>query len=126
MQITIDTTQPLDATDVRILNLLLDEKQGTKTTVTEPAVKPEPAKRPAAKPAPKPAEPEPEEETEEDLLGDELGKAVTREDVVKAATAIVKDGGQDKIRAALKQVKAAKVSALPDEKLAEFHALITA
>lgn len=114
MQITIDTSIPLNDSDRAFLSTLLGLPVGS-TIVTEPAKVP--AKAPAKAPAPKP-EPvvEPEPEVEEDLIGG----APTVQDAVDRATELVNSGQQAKVKAGIKAVGADRVSNIPASKVQAF------
>lgn len=127
MQITLNTAEPLSDQDRTLLVAILNNQPAAAATiVTEPAVKPAapakaPAKpKPAPAPAPAPVVEEPEEEPEEDLIGGE----VTVQDAIDAATALVNNGGQPKVKAALKAIGADRVRNIPADKAAEFVALL--
>lgn len=116
MQITIDTSTPLSDTDKAILALVAGDLP-VATIVEEPAKVPAPKRAP--KPAPEP-EPEEEEEADEDLIGGE----VTVQDAVDKATALVGEGKQALVKAALKAVGADRVSNIPQSKAAAFIAAL--
>lgn len=115
MQITIDTTEDLSDKDLEILALLTGSSNGV---VPE---KPVAAAKPAAKKA-APAKPEPEPETEEDLVG---GEAPTMADAVALATKLVAAGEAAKVKEALADAGAKRVSELPEEALAGFVAALS-
>jgi len=106
-----------------------DEPEVVEVTEPEPQPKRAPRRRAAAKPKPEP-EPEPEEDEdaesedegdEEDLIG---GGEPTLDDAVAQATELVGSGQGAKVKAALKKVGAARVSALKGKAIAEFLAAI--
>jgi hypothetical protein len=111
MKITIDTTEELSATDLEILALL------TGTNAVAPTAKPAAKKAAAAKPAP-----EPEPEADEDLVG---GDAPTMADAVALATKLVSAGDAAKVKAALADAGAKRVSELPDDAIAGFVAALS-
>ena len=98
--------------------------------VTEPEPQPKRTRRPRAakKPEPEP-EPEPEEaedededeDDEEDLIG---GTEPTLDDAVAQATELVGAGQGAKVKAALKKLGVARVSALKGKAIADFLAAI--
>jgi len=96
--------------------------------VTEPEPQPKRTRRPRTgkKPEPEP-EPEPEEDDEddedevEDLIG---GGEPTLDDAVAQATELVGSGQGAKVKAALKKLGVARVSALKGKAIADFLAAI--
>jgi hypothetical protein len=122
MQITINTAEPLSDVDVAVLRTLLGEN--AETPVSAPvAAKAAPAAKKAAPKAEKAApEPEPEDEPEadepeEDLVGDD---GPTMEDAVALATKLVSSGQAAKVKAALGEVGAKKVSEIKAGDIATF------
>ena len=116
MQITIDTSAPLSDTDKAILALVAGTADTT--IVQEPAKVPTPA--PKKTPAPKP-EPEPEPEVDEDGDDEDLiGGAPTVQDAIDKATALIGQGKQALVKAALKAIGADRVSNIPASKAARF------
>lgn len=134
MQITFNTNE-LSATDVAILNVLTGGEAtplGTVAPKAAPKAAPAPAKAAPAKAAPK-AEPVVEEEetptSEEagdtgdaDLLGDQP----TMADAVSAATQLVSSGGAAKVKEALAEVGAKRVSEMKTEDIPAFLAALSA
>lgn len=124
MQITINTTEPLSDVDVAVLRTLLGES-GAETPAPAPkAAAPAPAAKKAApkaeKAAPEPepeVEEEPEAEADEDLVGDD---SPTMEDAVALATKLVSSGQAAKVKAALSEVGAKKVSEIKAGDIATF------
>jgi len=114
VQITIDTNEELSAKDLEVLALLTGSNGAAaeKPKATAPA-----KKAAAAKPAP-----EPEPEAEEDLLG---GDTPTMADAVALATKLVSAGEAAKVKAALADAGAKRVSELDEDKIAGFVAALS-
>lgn len=108
MLITIDTSVALSETDLAILALLTGEEAAAPT----PAKK---AAAPARRTAKKAAAPEPDEEDED---------GPTLDDAVARATEMVGEKRTDEVKAALKKVKAARVSELKGAQIAQFLELV--
>lgn len=83
---------------------------------------PTPAKKAAA---PKKEEPEAPEPVEEET-GDEGDAEYTKKDAVDMATALVSNGEANKVRAALKELGAGKVSELEEDQVVPFIEAISA
>lgn len=114
MQITIDTNNLSDL-DINMLAFLA---AGTsEETVEEPETVEVPNDEPK-KAAPKKVE----ETPDEDLLGD----APTMADAVAAATALVSNGGAAKVKEALAEVGAKRVSEMKTEDIPAFLAALEA
>lgn len=109
MQITIDTNEELSAKDLQILALL---------TGGEAPAKPAAKKAAAAKPAP---DPEPEQAADEDLVGG----APTMADAVALATKLVSAGQSAKIKEALADAGAKRVSELSEDAIPGFVAALS-
>ena len=125
MQITIDTNN-LSELDLRILWLLgnADDAPAPKAEKAAPKAEPAAKAAPKAKPTPKAEEPveELEEAVEEDTA-DESG--ATMEDAVALATKLVSSGQAAKVKAALAEAGAKRVSELKDEDIASFIAALS-
>lgn len=115
MHISINTDEGLSDVDKAILRALLGEE-----TTPAPA-KPATAKKAAAS-KPK-AKPEPE--TDEDEGEDETEGGASKEDAVALATKMVSNGEAAKVKAALVEVGAKKVSEIPEDKVDEFIAALS-
>lgn len=118
MQITITLdTDNLSTDQVSALGTLVGTGSGE---TPAPVAKATPA--PAAKKAAAPkAEATPEPEAEEETSTD----GPTKEDAVALATKLVSNGEAAKVKAALGEVGAKKVSEIPEEKVAEFVAALS-
>lgn len=113
MLITVNTEE-LSAKDLEILALLTGDAPAAAT----PAKTATPAKKAAAaKPEPEP-EPEP---ADEDLLG---GDTPTMADAVALATKLVSAGQATKVKEALADAGAKRVSELPEDAIAGFVAAL--
>lgn len=126
MQITIDTNN-LSPTDIAVLALLLQEADvsvpETEAPKPAPAKKATPAKvaAPKAEVAPDPElEPEPTEEAEPEADGP------TMSDAVAAATQLVSAGEAARVKAALAEVGAKRVSEMKVEDIPTFLAALEA
>ena len=123
MKITIDTAYPLSLQDEAFLRLLLsilapkdpaaettpvevNEEPSAETTPVEVNEKPTPVKRARKKAAPK---------------AEETPEGPTLTDVVETATRLLQAGERAKVIAALKAVGAARVSEVPEDKVAEIY-----
>ena len=123
MQIIIDTAglDSLTALERGVLELLLGQpvdkpmakKAPAKKAPAKKATPPSPPTPPSAPSAPSPEEPEPAA-AEEDEEGPTLDAAVAR------ATALVADGKQSQVKAALKTVGAKRVSELKPSNIEAF------
>lgn len=144
MQITIDTTKELSDLDKSVLRTLLGHSASSSAPATaaeaeEPTVAKAaaPAKKAAAPAkkaaAPKPdPEPEPdededateavEEDADEDLLGSD---GPTMEDAVALATKLVNGGEAARVKAALADAGAKRVSELKESDIADFVATLS-
>lgn len=126
MQITFDTNYLSDL-DQRILWLLLDADGAAapKAEKAAPAAAPAAKGAPKAKAAPKAEEPveEPEEAVEEDQ--GETGTDDTMEAAVALATKLVSSGQAAKVKAALSEAGAKRVSELKDEDIPSFIAALS-
>jgi hypothetical protein len=123
MQITINTAEPLSDVDVAVLRTLLGESAETPVSApvaakAAPAAKKAAPKAEKAAPAPEPEE-EPEAEADEDLVGGD-DDAPTMEDAVALATKLVSSGQAAKVKAALGEVGAKKVSEIKAGDIATF------
>lgn len=127
MQIHIDTDN-LSELDITILDFILNEVSEDEADAPAPVETPKTSKTAKAAPAkaePTPAaEPEAPAEPEEDLLGG--GDAPTMSDAVAAATALVSSGGAAKVKAALAEVSAKRVSEMKDSDIPAFLAALAA
>lgn len=123
MQITINTAEPLSDVDVAVLRTLLGENAETPVSAPAAPAAPKAAKKAAPKaekaaPEPEPEpEDEPEAEADEDLVGDD---SPTMEDAVALATKLVSSGQAAKVKAALGEVGAKKVSEIKSGDIATF------
>lgn len=109
MQITIHDTNDLTAADIRVLQVLIGSE--TPEKAPKPQSKPEPALK-----AEKAVEPAPEP--------DENGEA-TMKDAVELATKLVSNGEAAKVKAALAEVGAKRVSQLKEDKIPTFVASLS-
>jgi heme-binding NEAT domain protein len=119
MQIIIDTANLSDLDRAMLAFLAGDPEEATEP---EPEPEPEPVKKATAtkKTAPaKKAEPEPEE----DLVG---GSAPVMADAVAAATQLVSSGQAAKVKSALAEVGAKRVSEMSDDDIPAFLAALEA
>lgn len=114
MQITIDTNN-LSEMDINMLAFLADQGEEVEET-------PAPKKAAAPKKEKKEELPVVEEE-EEDLVG---GDAPTMSDAVAAATNLVSTGEAAKVKAALAEVGAKRVSEIEDGDIPAFLAALEA
>jgi hypothetical protein len=137
MQITIDTTKELSDLDKSVLRTLLGHSASSSAPATaaeaeEPTVAKAaaPAKK-AAAPAKKAAAPKPDPEPEpgaarqepdEDLLGSD---GPTMEDAVALATKLVHGGEAARVKAALADAGAKRVSELKESDIADFVATLS-
>lgn len=133
MHISVNTDEPLSDLDKQILAVLAgttstvpiaDKASEAAARVAAAAAKTAaaaPAKKTAAAPAPEP-DPEPEPE-EEDLVG---GTTRTKDEAIAYATNLVANGGASKVRAALKEIGAAKVTEMDESDVEKFFALVDA
>ena len=124
MHISVNTDEPLSDLDKQILAVLA----GTTSTVPIADKASEAAARVAAAtakaaPAKKAAAPEPEPE-EEDLVGGTTAR--TKDEAIAYATNLVANGGASKVRAALKEIGAAKVTEMDESDAEKFFALVDA
>lgn len=133
MKIEFDTNN-LSAQDIQVLAFITGSSQLPVTTTVandEPKATPAPAKKAApAKAAPAKVEPEPEAEVptseeagdtgEEDLVGG----GPTMSDAVAAATKLVSSGGAAKVKAALAEVGAKRVSEMSESDIPAFLAAL--
>jgi DNA (cytosine-5)-methyltransferase 1 len=132
LQLTI--TLPLDREEANVVRALLGVLDAAADGDLTPAPTPEPAAAPAKAPAAEPvAETLPvadeSEAQDEDLVGGtdpEPAAAPTLDEVVAKATAVMKDGGRDKVKAALAEHGAAKVSELKPSVFPAFLAALEA
>lgn len=108
MKLVIDTTEELSAQDLQILSLLTG---GTAPAAAAPKVS-----------AKKTATPDPEPAAEEDLVG---GDAPTMADAVALATKLVSAGQSAKVKEALADTGAKRVSELSDDAIAGFVAALS-
>lgn len=129
MHISVNTDEPLSDLDKQILAVLAgttstvpiaDKASEAAARVAAAAAKTTPAKKTAAAPAP---DPEPEPEEEEDLVG---GTTRTKDEAIAYATNLVANGGASKVRAALKEIGAAKVTEMDESDVEKFFALVDA
>lgn len=122
MQITIDTDN-LSELDIAMLSFLAEQGEVAETTEAEEA--PAPAKKTTKKAPAKEPEQEPEEE---DLVGgtDEPADedAPTLSDAVAAATELVSNGEAAKVKEALSEVGAKRVSEMSEEDVPAFLAAL--
>lgn len=122
MQITINTAEPLSDVDVAVLRTLLGESAEVPVSAPAAAAPAKAAKKAAPKAEKSAPEPEPEEEPEaeadEDLVGGD--DAPTMEDAVALATKLVSSGQAAKVKAALGEVGAKKVSEIKAGDIATF------
>lgn len=120
MHISIDTTEPLSDTDKQILSVL---SGGAVAPAPAPVEK---AAAPAKKAAAPKATPKAEEPAEDDTAGDDSGDGgATLEEAVALATKMVSNGEAAKVKAALGEVGAKKVSEIPEDKVDEFIAALS-
>ena len=122
MNISINTEEPLGATEIAVLKALIGQND-TAAPAAAPAAAPKAAAKAAAKPKAKPAPaPEPEVETEVEVEAEEdvAGDGPTMEDAVAKATKLVSSGQAAKVKAALVEVGAKKVSEIATEDLGTF------
>jgi len=120
MHISINTEDGLTDTDKAVLRALLGEE----TAAPAKAAAPAPAKKAAAPKATKAkAEPEPDEDEVADDAAEDSGTSL--EDAVKLATKMVSNGEAAKVKAALGEVGAKKVSEIPEDKVDEFIAALS-
>lgn len=136
MQITIDTSKPLNRNDARILSVLLNVDGTTiDHVVEEPATKrlPTPSDPSYEEPAPtRPGQktakilpaPEPEPEPEEDLLGEQ--KVLTVQDALDRAGVLVSSGKAAAVKKALREAGADRVSGLTPDQIPVFMAALPA
>lgn len=130
MQISFNTEDLTDL-DRQVLAVLAGDAAPASDAPAQEATKaekPAPAAKKAA-PAPKAAKPAPEPETEEETPEEEpeeTGDAPTKEQAIEMATKLVAGGEAAKVKAALTEVGAKKVSELTDDNVAEFIAKISA
>lgn len=130
MQIVINTENPLSETDKAALRALIGDSVETPVSAPAAATPAKAAKKAAPKAEKAAPEPEPEAEPEgndnagddatddgEDLVG---GDGPTMEDAVALATKLVSSGQAAKVKAALSEVGAKKVSEVKDEDIATF------
>lgn len=134
MQITFDTNNLTDL-DRDVLVAIVEVINGDDSTVEnvptpEPVVvtpvKATPAKKVAPAPEPEPEVPTSEEAGdtgEEDLVG---GETYTLSDAVAAATQLVSSGGAAKVKAALAEVGAKRVSEMDETSIPAFMAALQA
>lgn len=127
MQITIDTNNLSDL-DLRILWLLgnADDAPAPKAEKAAPKAETTAKAAPKAKPAPK-AE-EPEEAVEEAVEEEETPEAATEatmEDAVELATKLVSSGQAAKVKAALAESGAKRVSELKGDDIPAFIAALS-
>lgn len=135
MQITIDTSLPLNDTERQMLSVLMGvEYVLGEVAETTPTMKAEPAKKPAAKKAaakkPEPeVEEEPEPMAEEPLEDEEEPEEEPEDDVsdedllamaVKKATEMVAGGDAAKVREALDAAGASRVRELNKDNVRDF------
>lgn len=113
MIINIDTTQELSELDLRVLRALAGEE-----AVSKPKTAAAPTPKAKAAPAPEKAAPKAEEPEEEEAAADE--DAVTLDDAVAIATKLVSSGEAAKVKAALSELGAKRVSELSGDKIAKF------
>jgi hypothetical protein len=137
LQLTI--TLPLDREEANVVRALLGVLDAAADGDLTPAPTPEPAAAPAKRTRAKAPAAEPVAETlpvadeseaqDEDLVGGtdpEPAAAPTLDEVVAKATAVMKDGGRDKVKAALAEHGAAKVSELKPSVFPAFLAALEA
>lgn len=132
MQITIDTNN-LSELDIAMLAFLagqeVDEEEVDETPAPAPAAKKAaPAKKAAAPKAEAKAK-EPEPEAEEELIEAEPEAeegAPSMSDAVAAATALVSAGESAKVKAALAEVGAKRVSEMSEDDIPAFLAALDA
>lgn len=105
MQLTIDTNEVITDQDREILALLTGGSA-----------------KPAAKKAAAPKQPDPEPAAEEDLVG---GEAPTMADAVALATKLVSAGQSAKVKEALADAGAKRVSELSEEAIPGFVAALS-
>lgn len=128
IEIHHNTAEPLTEQDRALLKALLGEETGSTPVSAPAAAAPAKAAKKAAPKAEKAApapEPEPEDEPEadaepeadEDLVGDD---GPTMEDAVALATKLVSSGQAAKVKAALGEVGAKKVSEIKAGDIATF------
>lgn len=118
--ITLDTDNLTPGQQVA-LGSLVGAAEGTTVETPAPKAAPAPAaKKTAAKAPAKDPEPTPEpaEDTDEDA-------SPTLEDAVALATKMVSNGEAKKVKAALTDVGAKKVSEIPEGKVSEFVAALS-
>lgn len=120
MQITIDTNN-LSELDIAMLAFLAGQDETAEEEEEAPAPPPA-AKKAASKKAAAKPKPEPVEE-EEDLIdgGDD---APTMSDAVAAATQLVSSGESAKVKAALAEVGAKRVSEMAEDDIPAFLAAL--
>lgn len=123
MHISINTEEDLSQVDKKILAVLAGVSD---TAPAAPSEKPAPAAaKKAAAAKPKPA-PEPEDEPDEDEAEEESGEGGATVAEAKAlASKMVSNGEAAKVKAALGEVGAKKVSEIPEDKVDEFIAALS-
>lgn len=116
MIINIDTTQELSPLDLRVLSALAGAEPTEKTVSQPKAAKAAEPKATAEKAAPAPEEP---------AADDAADDGATLEDAVAIATNLVSNGEAAKVKAALSELGAKRVSELSGSKIAEFVAALS-
>lgn len=133
MQITITLdTEKLSPADISFLGALAGQEQLPKAAAATPAKAAPAAEKPAAKatkakPEPK-AEPEPEtgdDEPDATPSADEEGDGPTMQDAVELATKLVSNGEAKRVKEALADAGAKRVSELKADKVADFIAALS-
>ena len=137
MKIEFDTNN-ITELDTKVLAVLLGEQTAAQPspkavisnteTKAEPTAKPAPKKAPAAKPEPVVEEPEAPTSEEAGDTGDDdlLGGQPTMADAVAAATQLVSSGGAAKVKEALAEVGAKRVSEMQEADIPAFLAALAA
>lgn len=131
MQITITLdTEKLSPADISFLGALAGQEQLPKAAAATPAKAAPAAEKPAAKatkakPEPK-AEPEPDTADDEvQTPADEEGDGPTMQDAVELATKLVSNGEAKRVKEALADAGAKRVSELKADKVADFIAALS-
>jgi len=112
-------TEDLKASDLEVLRAIVG---GAEAPVAAPKPKAAAPAKKAAKPAPAP-EPEPEEDEDEDLLGggDDLK---TEKEAMDLASRLVSEKKGKKVKEALNEVGAARVSEMDSDQIQKFFEIL--
>jgi hypothetical protein len=112
MQITIPDTNELSELDRNVLAALLGVVSPVSAPVSQPKSEPKAESKPKAEKAAPKAEKKPEPEADEDDNSDEGDDGPTMKDAVALATKLVSDGEASRVKAALSDLGAKRVSEL--------------